>query len=159
MPKLPNPLKLLISIIGCELVGIIGSVATVNSIPTWYANLNKPFFSPPNWVFGPTWTLLYALMGVSIYLIWVKGFKNKRNKIALKYFLAQLAFNFIWTPIFFGLKMPLLALGVIIIMWSLIIMTIKKMYPISKTAAYLLIPYIAWVSFATLLNAGIVWLN
>lgn len=154
-----NLSKLLISIIGCELVGILGGVFTISSIPTWYATLNKPFFSPPNWIFGPVWTLLYFLMGLSFYLIWTQSKKNKQVKTATKYFFYQLALNFIWSPIFFGLKSPLLALFVIIAMWVMIILTIKKFYPLSKTASYLLIPYFLWVSFATILNASITILN
>ena len=149
----------MISVIGCELVGIVGGLSTASAIPTWYATLNKPFFSPPNWVFGPVWTMLYFLMGISFYLIWKQGWKKKKNREARAYFLAQLALNFIWTPIFFGLKSPFIALFIIIALWILIVLTIKKMYPVSKTASYLLSPYLLWVSFATLLNAAIVFLN
>lgn len=151
--------KLIVSVIGCELVGILGSVFTVSSIPTWYATLNKPFFAPPNWLFGPVWTLLYLLMGVAFYLIWKQGWKKKKVKTADLFFLAQLALNFIWSPIFFGLRSPLLGLIVIAAMWILIVMTMKKFYPLSRLAFYLLVPYLLWVSFATLLNAAIVILN
>lgn len=151
--------KLIVSVIVCEVVGLLGTPFTVNAIPTWYATLNKPFFSPPNWLFGPVWTLLYFLMGVSFYLIWKKGIKRKPVKTALQFFLIQLALNGIWTPVFFGLQAPLLGLMVIMTMWFFILMTMKKFYPLSKLSAYLLIPYLLWVSFATLLNAAIVWLN
>jgi translocator protein len=151
--------KLILSIVGCELVGILGSIFTISSIHTWYATLNKPQFAPPNWIFGPTWTLLYFLMGVSFYLIWQQDWKKKRVKTARNYFLIQLALNFIWSPIFFGLKTPMLGLIVIVTMWALILGTIIKFYPLSKWAAYLLIPYLLWVSFATVLNASIVVLN
>ena len=151
--------KLVISVVGCELAGIVGSAFTIPAIPTWYATLNKPTFSPPNWIFGPVWTLLYFLMGLSFYLIWRKGWNNKEVKVAGKYFLAQLGLNFIWSPIFFGLKSPALALLVIIAMWALIVMTIKKFHPLSKLASYLLIPYLLWVSFASVLNTAIVILN
>ncbi|MBU2632876.1 tryptophan-rich sensory protein [Patescibacteria group bacterium] len=150
--------KLIVSVIGCELVGILGSVFTVSSISTWYATLNRPFFAPPNWIFGPVWTTLYFLMGVAFYLIWRQGWK-KKIKTAGLFFLAQLSLNFIWSPIFFGLRAPLLGLIVIIAMWVLIVMTMKKFYPLSKLAFYLLVPYLLWVSFATLLNAAIVVLN
>lgn len=152
-------LKLSVAVIGCELVGIIGSVFTVSAIPNWYSSLNKPFFSPPNWLFGPVWTLFYLFMGISLYLIWQQGVQKKKIKTALKYFFIQLALNFVWTPIFFGLKSPALALIVIIAMLVFIVLTIKKFYPINNWAAYLLIPYLAWVSFATILNASIVLLN
>jgi benzodiazapine receptor len=151
--------KLVISVIGCELVGFLGTPFTVSAIPTWYVTLNKPFFSPPSWIFGPVWTLLYFLMGIAFYLIWKQNSKKKPVKTANKYFLTQLGLNFIWSPIFFGLRLPLLGLVVIMAMWVLIVMTMKKFYPLSKVAFYLLIPYLLWVSFATLLNAAIVLLN
>lgn len=156
MKNLP---KLIISVVGCELVGFLGTPFTISAIPTWYATLNKPFFSPPNWIFGPVWTLLYFLMGVAFYLIWKQGFKKQKVKTAGLFFLAQLALNFIWSPVFFGLRAPLLGLIVIVAMWALIVMTMKKFYPLSKPAFYLLLPYLLWVSFATLLNAAIVVLN
>lgn len=152
-------LKLIGCIIGCEVVGLLGTIFTIDSIPTWYANLNKPFFSPPNWLFGPVWTILYALMGISIYLILKKGIKKKNVKNAVQFFLIQLVLNFIWTPVFFGLKSPLLGLIVIVAMWVFIVLTIKKFYTLSKLAAYLLVPYLLWVSFATILNAAILYLN
>lgn len=151
--------KLVISIIGCELVGFLGTPFTISAIPTWYATLNKPFFSPPNWIFGPVWTLLYFLMGVSFFLIWKQGWTKKKVQTASKYFFIQLGLNFIWSPIFFGLKAPLLGLIVIIAMWTLIVMTMKKFFPLSKLSFYLLMPYLLWVSFATILNAAIVLLN
>ena len=151
--------KLVISVIGCEAVGVLGTSFTIPAIPAWYATLNKPFFAPPNWVFGPVWTLLYFLMGVSFYLVWKQGIKQKRVRIACLLFLAQLGFNLIWSPIFFGLQAPLLGLIVIMAMWMLIVMTMKKFYLLSRPAFYLLVPYLLWVSFATLLNAAIVVLN
>lgn len=151
--------KLIISVVGCELVGLLGTPFTISAIPTWYANLNKPFFAPPNWLFGPVWTLLYFLMGVSLYLIWKQGLEKKKVKTAVIYFLAQLGLNFVWSPIFFGLRAPLIALIIITAMWVLIVITIKIFYPLSKWAAYLLVPYLLWVSFALLLNAAITLLN
>ena len=151
--------KLLISVIGCEIVGVLGTPFTIPAIPAWYASLNKPFFAPPNWVFGPVWTLLYFLMGVAFYLIWKQGFEKKRVKTAGLFFLAQLGLNLIWSPIFFGLRAPLLGLVVIVAMWTLIVMTMKKFYPLSRLALYLLVPYLLWVSLATTLNASIVILN
>ena len=151
--------KLIVSIVGCELVGILGSVFTVSSIPTWYTTLNKPPFAPPNWIFGPVWTTLYFLMGIAFYLIWKQDWKKKKVRIAGSYFLAQLGLNFIWSPIFFGLRTPLLGLIVILAMWALIVMTMKKFYPLSKPAFYILIPYLLWVSFASVLNGAIVVLN
>ncbi len=151
--------KLIVSVIGCELVGFLGTPFTISAIPTWYVTLNKPFFAPPNWIFGPVWTLLYFLMGVAFYLIWKQGWQKKKAQKASMFFLAQLALNFIWSPIFFGLRAPLPGLIVIMAMWTLIVVTMKKFYPLSRWAFYLLIPYLLWVSFATLLNAAIVQLN
>lgn len=145
--------------IGCELVGVLGTPFNISAIPTWYTTLNKPFFAPPNWLFGPVWTLLYFLMGISLYLIWKEGWQKKRGKTAGKVFLGQLALNGIWSPIFFGLRAPLLGLIVIMAMWTMIVITMKKFYPVSHLSCYLLIPYLVWVSFATLLNTAIVLLN
>lgn len=125
----------------------------------WYNTLNKPFFTPPSWLFGPAWTILYILMGVAAYLIWKKGFKKKQIKEALKIFVIQLVLNFSWSPIFFGAKQIFLALLVIVIMWIFILKTIKAFAKIDKTASYLLYPYLAWVSFATLLNFSVWLLN
>lgn len=154
-----NSLKLLLSIAVCELSGIIGATFTISAIPNWYANLNKPFFSPPNWLFGPVWTILYLLMGVSFYLIWTQSPKRKGVLLAIKTFIFQLFLNFIWTPVFFGLRSPELGLIVIVAMWFAILAAIAKFHHLSKTAAYLLIPYLLWVSFATLLNGSIALLN
>lgn len=151
--------KFIISVVGCEVLGILGTPFTISAIPTWYAALNKPFFSPPSWIFGPVWTILYFLMGISVFLIWKIGFKKKNQKIAGMFFLAQLLLNALWSPIFFGLRAPLLGLIVIVSMWCLIVITMRKFYPLSKPAFYLLIPYLMWVSFATLLNGAIVLLN
>lgn len=151
--------KLFVSVISCELVGLLGTPFTFSAIPTWYATLNKPFFAPPNWIFGPVWTFLYFLMGIAFYLIWKKGLKKEKVKTAAKFFLAQLTLNFVWSPIFFGLRAPFLGLVTIVAMWVMIVMTMKKFYPLSRLAYYLLMPYLLWVSFATVLNAAIVLLN
>lgn len=153
--------KFFISIALCELTGILSTPFTINAIPTWYVALNKPFFSPPNWIFGPVWTTLYLMMGISLFLIWTKKFKkkNKNQNKALKYFFIQLFLNFIWSILFFGLHSPVLGLIDIAALWIMIVLTIKVFYPISKIAAYLLIPYLLWVSFASILNLAIVILN
>ncbi len=151
--------KFVCSILVCQLAGILGSFFTFTAISQWYAYLNKPFFSPPNWIFGPVWTTLYFLMGVSVFLIWNKGLKNSSHHFAVRLFGFQLVLNFFWSVIFFGLRSPLLAFIEILVLWYLIFLTIKAFYPISKTASYLLIPYLAWVSFASILNLAIVILN
>lgn len=154
-----NVLKLLFAIIICELVGILGAIFTTPAIPTWYASLKKPSFSPPNWVFGPAWTLLYALMGVAAYLIWQQGLEKPVVRNALFIFTLQLFLNFLWSFFFFKLQSPLHALIEIFLLWVLILATIISFYQINKTAGLILIPYLLWVSFATLLNFYIVKLN
>jgi tryptophan-rich sensory protein len=139
--------------------GLVGSIFTTPSIPTWYASLVKPAFSPPNYVFGPVWSILFLLMGISAYLVWKEGFGKKKVKIALKIFFVQLALNTLWSILFFGLKSPMVSLAEIILLWVLIFITIKKFYEISKIAGSLLIPYILWVTFASILNLSIVLLN
>ncbi|MFH1611920.1 MAG: TspO/MBR family protein [bacterium] len=156
-----NPKRLVISLILPQLAGLVGSFFTASAISEWYAGLVKPGFGPPNWIFGPVWITLYILMGVSVYLVWsLSDRENKdKSKSALNLFWIHLFFNAIWSPIFFGLKNPGLALISIIIIWILIIALIFKFYKISKLSAYLLVPYFAWVSFATLLNYFIWYLN
>lgn len=157
MPK--DVYKLIISVSLCLFVGFAGSFATFSSIPSWYATLEKPFYTPPNWIFGPAWTTLYILMGIAAFLIWKKGLQKKAVKYALQLFLVQLVLNFLWSIIFFGFHLPMIALGEIILLWIGIFITIRAFFPINKYAAYLLIPYLLWVSFATILNLGIVLLN
>jgi tryptophan-rich sensory protein len=152
-------IKLLLAILVCEAIGVLGSFFTITEITTWYAGLNKPFFSPPNWVFGPVWTTLYALMGISIYLIWqVKLKKQIKNNLILLFFL-QLFLNFLWSVIFFGAHLPFLAFGEIMLLWITILLLIVKFYRYSRAASFLFIPYLFWVSFASLLNLFVAMLN
>lgn len=153
-----KPIKLLVSEVLAFAAGGIGSIATVANIPTWYAALNKPFFNPPNWVFGPVWTVLYALIGVSLYLVWVASYKEAK-KPAFVTFGAQLLLNALWSLVFFGLHLPWAGVVIIALLLVTIIATIRLFWPISKTAAYLLMPYVAWVIFATALNVGVAVLN
>ncbi|MCR4335787.1 MAG: tryptophan-rich sensory protein [archaeon] len=157
--NLNNPLKLAISIVLSQLAGIIGSIFTVTSITTWYSFLNKPFFNPPSWVFGPVWITLYFLMGISFYLIWVGSADAKKKHKAMKIFGVQLFLNTLWSILFFGMHQPWLAFAEILLLLTAIILTIKTFYKINKTAAYLLAPYLLWVSFATILNLAIALLN
>ena len=151
-------LKVVGSVAFCELVGIAGAFFTTPAIPVWFASLNKPFFSPPNFLFAPVWTILYFMMGISLYLIWeTKKSKGKEN--ALKFFLAQLFLNFLWSIAFFGLRSPLFGVIIIIPLWILIILTIINFQKINKAAGYILYPYLAWVSFAALLNISLWILN
>ncbi len=144
--------KLVISILICQSVGIIGLLFVAPSIPTWYANLTKPTFTPPNWLFVPVWILLFLLMGISLYLIIDKDLKEKNTKEAVFFFAGQLFLNILWSFLFFGLKAPLLGFMEIIVLWFAILITIIKFSRISKSAALLLIPYILWVSFVAIFN-------
>ena len=155
--SLKKPWHMLASIIVCQLAGIIGSIATYPSIPTWYASLNKPWFNPPNWIFGPVWLLLYTLMGISAYLVWEKGWEKKEVKQALYVFAGQLALNSLWSILFFGMHELLLSSLEIIALDALIFLCIIKFRKISKGASLLLAPYLLWSSFATLLTFS-VWL-
>jgi tryptophan-rich sensory protein len=159
--KLPksNFLKLVIAVALCQLAGIIGSAFTFSAIPAWYAFLNKPAFSPPNWLFGPVWTMLYTLMGISLYLVWKTRFNKKFKNIALNIFYIQLILNSVWSILFFGLRNPVYAFIEIIMLWLTIAISIKTFYKINKTASYLLVPYLLWVSFASVLNFAIAILN
>jgi len=151
--------KFIVSILVCQMAGVVGSFFTYPSIPTWYATLQKPSFSPPNWLFAPVWITLFTLMGVSAYLVWNKGLKNKQVKESLSIFGIQLILNAFWSFLFFGLKSPLYAFIEIIILWGAIVLTILKFYKISKKAGLLLFPYIIWVSFAMVLNFYVWRLN
>lgn len=144
--------KLLVSVVVCLIAGFIGSIFTNANIPTWYAALKKPSFAPPNWVFAPVWTVLFVLMGIAAYLVWRQGLSNPAVKTALIIFIVQLIFNMLWSLVFFTLKSPLFGFVVIIILWLLILFTIIYFFNISKVAGILLIPYIVWVSFASILN-------
>ncbi len=152
-------LKFIISIIICQLAGVLGSLFTRPAIPTWYVNLNKPSFTPPNWIFSPVWITLFILMGISAFLVWNRGINVKGVKKALIIFVVQLILNAFWSVAFFGFKSPLAGLIVIILLWIAILFTIINFNNISKTASLLLIPYIIWVSFAAVLNFSIWRLN
>ena len=152
MPK--NLPKLFLSIGLCLGAGILGMFFTVSAIPVWYSTLVKPTFSPPNWIFGPVWTILYILMGVSLYLVW-----TSKKKVVPTVFWVQLILNALWSIIFFGMHNPKLALTDILALWFFISLTIDRFAKINKLAGNLLIPYIAWVSFAVFLNFSIAILN
>ncbi len=177
-----NIVKLIVSILICELAGVFGSLFTAPAIKTWYVFLNKPSFNPPNYVFAPAWTLLFLLMGVSLYLVWAKNWhievkageeKQKtwnpisrklfsgswREENAVAIFSLQLALNVLWSIIFFGLKMPGVAFTEILMLWFAILYTIVNFYRISKASGFLLVPYLLWVSFAAVLNFYIYLLN
>ncbi|MGL2965079.1 TspO/MBR family protein [Flavobacterium sp. XGLA_31] len=144
----------------CLVVGYLSSLVTKESIATWYSTLIKPPFNPPNWIFAPVWTVLYILIGVSAGMIWNRLEDDEAAvKSAFKLFIFQLALNALWSYLFFGLHNPLLALIEIVLLWLLIWETYTKFKTLDKKAAKLLLPYLGWVSFATILNASIWWLN
>lgn len=151
--------KIIIAVVICQVMGLASGLVTFDAIPNWYADLNKPSFNPPNWLFGPAWTLLYTLMGIAAALIWHEGWNRPEVKQALGWFAAQLVLNAAWTLIFFGLKTPAWALIEIAILWAAILICIIHFFRIKSLAGYLMIPYLLWVSFAALLNFSIWQLN
>ena len=151
--------KLVVSIVACLAAGAIGSVFTRSAIANWYAALEKPPFTPPNWLFAPAWTLLYILMGVAAFLVWRKGLENRKARIALILFLIQLVVNALWSVVFFGLESPFFGLIVISILWASILATVITFFRISRVASALMWPYLLWVSYAAVLNASIWLLN
>ncbi|HKX23654.1 MAG TPA: TspO/MBR family protein [Candidatus Saccharimonadales bacterium] len=153
-----NSVRFFLSLAIVSIAAWVGSIVTYPSINSWYAALDKPFFNPPNWVFGPVWTVLYLLMAISLYLVWSSQ-TSRSKKLALSVFGVQLALNTAWSIVFFGLNQPWTGVAVIVVMWLAIAVTMAAFWPISKLATYLLAPYIAWVSFATGLNISIALLN
>ena len=129
---LASILRLVASIIICQLAGLIGSVFTRSSIPTWYAGLKKPSFTPPNWLFAPVWTTLYLLIGIAAFLVWRRNLENREVKISLILFAVQLIFNTLWSIVFFGLRSPLLGVIVISILWVAILLTTINFLKVSK---------------------------
>lgn len=158
MPQI-KVLSLILSVGICFLAAGIGSIFTTSAIDTWYTTLQKPFFNPPNWIFGPVWTLLYLMMGISLYTFWNTKTPTIEKHQGLGFFFVQLVLNVFWSILFFGLKVPIVALIEIIFLWFAIYLTMRKFLEASKVAGWLLIPYFAWVSFATILNLSIVFLN
>lgn len=153
-------LKIIVSIIVSLSLGSLGALVTTPAIPTWYVHLNKPFFSPPNWLFGPVWTILYILMGISFGLIWQKYKKEDKTILyAMKLFGIQFLLNMIWSPVFFGFKNLFPAFIVIVLMWFFLFKTIWAFAKIDKKASRLLYPYLAWISFASILNFSVWILN
>ncbi len=152
-------IRVILSILICEAAGALGTIFTASQIQSWYlGELVRPSFAPPNWLFGPVWTLLYALMGIALFLVW-KMKKSRQRTHAIQVFFLQLFLNAIWTPIFFGLHAVGAAFVVIVMMWAAIVATMIVFYREKKVAAYLLVPYLLWVSFASVLNGAIWVLN
>ena len=151
-------IKLVIAIALPLALGAIAGFFTSGSVQGWYSSLVKPSFSPPNWVFGPVWTILYVLMGISFYLVWTQPVSKKRNS-GIVIFLMQLTLNFAWSFLFFYFHQIGLALIEIILLWILIVAMIIQFYKIVPIAAFINIPYLLWVSFATVLNGSYYFLN
>ena len=152
-------MKFIISLLIPLAVGGISGFFTVKAIPGWYARLNKPWFNPPNWLFSPVWTSLYIMMGIALWLVWKSDAPQKLKQRAIYLFAAQLVLNFFWSLIFFNLHQIGWALVEIIAMWGMILFSILAFAKVNKAAAWLQVPYISWVSFATILNYSIWQLN
>ena len=152
--------KILTVVVTCVAIGYFSGTVTQESIMTWYPTLIKPSFNPPNWIFGPVWSMLYIMMGVAAGLVWDRmEYEKETVKNALIIFAIQLTLNALWSYLFFGLRNPMVAGIEIILLWLMIFETYTQFVKINKIAGYLLLPYLAWVSFATVLNGSIWWLN
>jgi len=154
-----NVRKLLVSVTVCLGAASIGALFTSQSVDGWYVMLQKPIFTPPNWLFGPVWTTLYSMMGIAFYLVWHQSFPRKQKTISYILFAVQLLTNIGWSAVFFGLHSISGGMFMIIGLWVAIAATIQQFHKISTLAAWLLVPYLLWVSFAGLLNFGFWYLN
>ncbi|GAP62823.1 MAG: tryptophan-rich sensory protein [Ardenticatenia bacterium] len=137
----------------------LGGFATARNVKTWYPTLRKPRWNPPAWLFGPVWTLLYTAMGIASWLVWQKRPNAPETKTALTVYGAQLGLNALWSVLFFGLRRPAWAFAEIVALWLAIVETIRRFWAIDSRAGALLLPYLAWSSFAAILNATIWRLN
>jgi tryptophan-rich sensory protein len=140
-------------------VGVLSGLATARGVQDWYPTLVKPSFNPPSWVFGPVWTVLYIMMGLAAFLVWQKGLATDFVRTALALFILQLVLNGIWSILFFGLRAPGWAFVEIVVLWVAIFLTLIYFWRVTAPAGILLAPYLAWVSFATVLNGSIWFLN
>lgn len=154
-----NWIKLVISIALPLGIGAVAGMFTASEISGWYQTINKPSWQPPNWVFGPVWTVLYVMMGVAFYLVWITDSQPGRKRMAITLWIVQLVFNFFWSFIFFKQHQIDWALAEILLLWFFILLTILAFSRISPVAAWLMVPYISWVSFASLLTYTIYQLN
>jgi len=158
-PTMNNAAKLIIAVAAPVVIGGLSGFATARGVSTWYPTLVKPSFNPPAWVFGPVWTVLYIMMGVAAYLLWRQGINVVGVRVALAVFVIQLALNALWSILFFGMHSPGWALFEIVVLWFAIGVTIRLFWNVVPAAGALLLPYLAWVSFATVLNASLWWLS
>lgn len=153
-------IRILTAVAACLAVGYFSGIVTRSGIETWYPTLIKPSFNPPAWIFAPVWTVLYIMMGIAAGLVWNRiDFDEEAVKKAMSFFMIQLVLNGLWSYLFFGLMNPLLAGIEIIILGLMIYETYIQFFKINKIAGYLMLPYLAWVGFATVLNAAFWWLN
>ena len=158
--KMNKITRIILVVVVCLSIGYMSGVVTRSAITTWYPTLIKPSFNPPNWIFAPVWSLLYVMMGVAAGLVWDRIDTNKEGvKKALFFFTIQLILNALWSYLFFGLHNPMLAGLEIILLWLMIYETYVQFAKINVIAGYLFIPYLLWVSFASVLNGSIWWLN
>lgn len=151
--------RLIVAVLVAQSAGLIGSLFTTPAIPTWYAHLEKPAFTPPGWIFGPVWVMLYTFMGIASFLVWQKRQANPVADKALVVYTVHLIMNALWSVLFFGLKSPGSAFVEIVILWFMILAVIKLFHRVDWRAAYLMMPYVLWVSFAAVLNFAIWRMN
>lgn len=152
--------KILTVVVTCLCIGYFSGIITRESIEVWYPTLVKPVFNPPNWIFAPVWSTLYIMMGVAAGMVWNRIEADRINvRKGLQFFAIQLVLNFLWSYLFFGLHNPLLALVELIVLWLMIFETYVVFRKVDKIAGILLLPYLAWVSFAGILNTAIFWMN
>jgi tryptophan-rich sensory protein len=153
-------LRIAAIVLTCLAVGYFSSLITRENIPTWYVTLKKPIFNPPNWVFAPVWTILYIMMGIAAGRVWNKVDNDLQNvKKGMYFFIVQLALNALWSYLFFGIHNLFLSLIEIILLWLMIYETMVQFKKVDKLASRLLIPYLVWVSYATILTASVWYLN
>ncbi len=157
--KVPYALKFIIALLACQLAGVVGYVFTTRSLETWYQAINRPSYAPPDGVFAPVWIALYVLMGIAAFLVWRRGLRYPNVKEGLLAFLVQLILNACWSIAFFGFQSPLAGLIVVVVLWVEILITVIYFFRVSRDAGLLMLPYLAWVSFAAVLNYGFFALN
>jgi benzodiazapine receptor len=151
--------RLVVSVAIPLAAGGIGSIATYRSVTTWYPTLQKASFNPPGWLFGPVWTTLYVMMGIALFLVWRKGLAFPLVKTGLVLFAVQMALNALWSIAFFGMRSPAAGLVVVVLLWVALVLTMITFFRISVVPGLLFVPYFLWVSFASVLNGTIWWLN
>lgn len=152
-------LQVVVAVVVCQLAGVFGSLYTRSKIPGWYQGLKKPAFNPPNWIFAPVWIILYTLMGLALYRIWALSDSTSGRSTALIFFFTQLILNALWSYLFFGLEALRHAFKEILALWVFIVLSIQAFASLDALAAWLLVPYLAWVTFAAVLNFSIARLN